>query len=110
MNDHEFARHAARAAGDLVVFTGRDHARVEALASATNAHGLVADVTSASDNARVVAACQSAMGGVDVLINNAGYAYRGEIGALDKGQTTKGGRSVEARAIAGAAQRVSSGC
>ena len=25
------------------------------------------------------------MGGVDVLINNAGYAYRGEIGALDVG-------------------------
>jgi 3-oxoacyl-[acyl-carrier protein] reductase len=28
-------------------------------------------------------ACTSKMGGVDVLINNAGYAYRAEIGAMD---------------------------
>ena len=35
------------------------------------------------DNARTVEACTSQMGGVDVLVNNAGYGYRAEIGALD---------------------------
>ena len=36
-----------------------------------------------ADNARVVEVCLEQMGGVDVLVNNAGYAYRAEIGALD---------------------------
>ena len=35
------------------------------------------------DNARTVDACQERMGGIDVLVNNAGYAYWAEIGALD---------------------------
>jgi 3-oxoacyl-[acyl-carrier protein] reductase len=73
----------ARAAGHQVTFTGRDHARVEALAAATGAHGVVADVTSADDNARTVDEALAVMGGIDVLVNNAGYAYRGEIGAMD---------------------------
>ena len=33
--------------------------------------------------ARTVDACLQQMGGVDVLINNAGFAYRAEIGAID---------------------------
>ena len=45
--------------------------------------GVVADVSNGHDNERTVAECREHMGGVDVLINNAGYAYRGEIGALD---------------------------
>jgi len=73
----------ARAAGHQVTFTGRDRARVEALVATTGAHGLVADVTRSDDNARTVDEALRCMGGIDVLVNNAGYAYRAEIGALD---------------------------
>jgi 3-oxoacyl-[acyl-carrier protein] reductase len=73
----------ARAAGHAVTFTGRDRGRVESLAARTGAHGIVADVTRAEDNERTVVEAASRMGGIDVLVNNAGYAYRAEIGSLD---------------------------
>ncbi len=73
----------ARAAGHAVVFTGRNERLIEAVTNKTGAHGLRADVSAAGDNARTVDACRERMGGVDVLVNNAAYAYRGEIGALD---------------------------
>ncbi len=73
----------ARAAGHQVVFTGRDAQRIGRVAAATGADGLTADVASGEDNARTVDTCRERMGGVDVLVNNAAYAYRGEIGALD---------------------------
>jgi 3-oxoacyl-[acyl-carrier protein] reductase len=75
----------ARAAGHQVVFTGRDEARIQETVTATGAHGLIADVASADDNARTIDVCRREMGGIDVLVNNAGYAYRGDIGALDLG-------------------------
>jgi 3-oxoacyl-[acyl-carrier protein] reductase len=75
----------ARAEGHDVVFTGRDAGRIQRTSSATGAHGIAADVARAEDNARTVDVCRERMGGVDVLVNNAGYAYRGEIGALDVG-------------------------
>jgi 3-oxoacyl-[acyl-carrier protein] reductase len=73
----------ARSAGHQVVFTGRDKSRIDSLAGKTGAHGFAADVANDGDNAKTVAFCQERMGGVDVLVNNAGYAYRGDIGALD---------------------------
>ena len=73
----------ARAAGHAVVFTGRDAPAIEAVAASTGAYGLQADVGRADDNARVVEASVARMGGIDVLVNNAGYAYRAEIGAMD---------------------------
>jgi 3-oxoacyl-[acyl-carrier protein] reductase len=73
----------ARAAGHQVVFTGRDERLIDAVAGSTGALGIRADITRADDNARVVSESVARMGGVDVLINNAGYAYRAEIGALD---------------------------
>jgi 3-oxoacyl-[acyl-carrier protein] reductase len=73
----------ARKAGHEVVFTGRNEQLIEAVAQNTGAHGLRADVSAAADNARTVEVCQERMGGIDVLINNAAYAYRAEIGALD---------------------------
>src|SRR5579864_9063480 len=73
----------ARTTGHQVVFTGRDAARIAAVEKATGARGIVADVAKPDDNARTVELCRTQMGGVDVLINNAGYAYRGEIGAID---------------------------
>jgi 3-oxoacyl-[acyl-carrier protein] reductase len=76
---------AARNAGHQVVFTGRNQSLIETVAEQTGAHGVRADVGSGDDNARTVEFCMQQMGGVDVLINNAGYGYRAEIGALDVG-------------------------
>jgi 3-oxoacyl-[acyl-carrier protein] reductase len=73
----------ARQAGHHVVFTGRDERRMEQVARKTGAHGVRADVADGEDNARTVEVCKERMGGIDVLVNNAGYAYRAEIGQLD---------------------------
>jgi len=73
----------ARAAGHQVVFTGRNQQLIDAIANKTGAHGLRVDVSDADDNTRTVDSCTELLGGVDVLVNNAAYAYRGEIGALD---------------------------
>ena len=75
----ELARHA----GHQVVFTGRDEKLIAAVTQKTGAHGLKADVTVADDNARTIDVCRERMGGIDVLVNNAAYAYRAEIGAID---------------------------
>jgi NAD(P)-dependent dehydrogenase (short-subunit alcohol dehydrogenase family) len=69
----------ARAAGHQVVFTGRDKGRIEDVARKSGAYGLVADVSRADDNARTVEYCLERIGVIDVLVNNAGYAYRAEI-------------------------------
>ncbi len=73
----------ARQAGHQVVFTGRNADRLAAVAAATGAHGVAADVGSPADNAQIVAACQAEIGGVDVLVNNAGVGYVDEIGSID---------------------------
>lgn len=73
----------ARDAGHEVVFTGRNQARIRTVAAETGAHGIAANVARAEDNARTVDTCVERMGGIDVLVNNAGYAYGAEIGSLD---------------------------
>jgi 3-oxoacyl-[acyl-carrier protein] reductase len=73
----------AREAGHNVFFTGRNDQLIEQVRKETGAHGLRADVSIPGDNAATVAACRDAIGGIDVLINNAGFAYRGEIGSMD---------------------------
>jgi 3-oxoacyl-[acyl-carrier protein] reductase len=73
----------ARQAGNQVVFTGRNQQSIDAMAKQTGAHGVRADVAVAADNAKTVDACNEHMGGIDVLINNAAYGYRAEIGAID---------------------------
>jgi 3-oxoacyl-[acyl-carrier protein] reductase len=73
----------ARDAGHAVVFTGRNERLMADVAARTGAHGIKADVGHAEDNARTVAESLARMGGIDVLINNAGYAYRAEIGAMN---------------------------
>ena len=72
-------------AGHQVVFTGRNPALLAATSQRTGAYGIHADVSVGDDNAKTVRACDERMGGVDVLVNNAAYAYRAEIGALDVG-------------------------
>ncbi len=73
----------SRKAGHHVVFTGRNEAQIRKVAGDTGAHGIRADVAVDADNARTLDGCQAHMGGVDVLINNAGFGYSAEIGALD---------------------------
>jgi len=73
----------ARKAGHQVVFTGRNEAHIQQIASQTGAHGIRADVASDADNQRVVEECAAKMGGIDVLINNAAFGYNAEIGSLD---------------------------
>lgn len=74
---------AARSAGNEVVFTGRNEDLIAEVTSQTGAHGLRADVSIADDNARTVEACAEKMGGIDVLVNNAGYGYMAPIGEVD---------------------------
>ncbi|MEO8680412.1 MAG: SDR family oxidoreductase [Vicinamibacterales bacterium] len=73
----------ARKAGHKAVFSGRKDAQIAEVAKATGAHGVKADVSVDADNARLVETCQREMGGIDVLINNAGFGYNAEIGDLD---------------------------
>ena len=73
----------ASKAGHNVVFTGRNEPAIEAVARQTGAAGVRADVAVAADNARTFETCMQQMGGIDVLVNNAAYAYRAEIGTLD---------------------------
>lgn len=73
----------ARRAGHSVVFTGRNTSHIKAVAQTTGADGVVADVSNADDNERVVEHCVKTMRGIDVLINNAAFGYSAEIGAID---------------------------
>ncbi len=73
----------ARAQGHEVVFTGRDQGRIDDVAAKSGAVGLQADVTRADDNRRTVEAAVGRMGGIDVLVNNAGVGYLAEIGEID---------------------------
>ena len=74
---------AARSAGGDVVFTGRNEELIETVVSETGAHGLEADVSVAEDNVRTVEICSERMGGIDVLVNNAGYGFGAPIGEVD---------------------------
>jgi len=74
---------AAREAGDEVVFTGRNEELIAAVAAETGAHGIRADVGVPADNARTVAESRERMGGIDDLVNNAGYGYFARIGELE---------------------------
>ena len=73
----------ARKAGHQVAFTGRTAGPIEELAKKSGAHGIQADVSVSDDNARTVETCLERMGGVDVLVNNAAFDYRADIGELD---------------------------
>jgi 3-oxoacyl-[acyl-carrier protein] reductase len=73
----------ARNAGHEVVFTGRQQDAIDKVAKQDGAFGIRADVSNDADNARVFEFCLSKMGGVDVLINNAGIGYIADVGAIE---------------------------
>jgi NAD(P)-dependent dehydrogenase (short-subunit alcohol dehydrogenase family) len=75
-----FAETALRRGHDVVV-TARDVSTVQDVADAHpgNALALSLDVTDDDQVAAAVAAAEQRFGGVDVLVNNAGYGYRAAV-------------------------------
>jgi NAD(P)-dependent dehydrogenase (short-subunit alcohol dehydrogenase family) len=71
--------------GDNAVVTARDVAKVEDLAKAypEKALALGLDVTDQTQVDRAVRDAEARFGGVDVLVNNAGYGYRGAVEEAD---------------------------
>ena len=71
--------------GYRAIVTARDPARVQELVAQNPNQGLAAalDVTDASQIAAVVSQAEAAFGGVDVLVNNAGYGY---LAAVEEGE------------------------
>ncbi len=59
--------------GGNVVICGRDEARVRETAAAIGAHGVRADVSVESEVAALFREAIGALGGVNVLVNNAGF-------------------------------------
>jgi 3-oxoacyl-[acyl-carrier protein] reductase len=66
---------ALKEAGAQVVIVGRDEAKLQAAAEILQVQYVKADVTIESDVVTMVAAANEKMGGLNVLINNAGYGY-----------------------------------
>ncbi|NMO88835.1 SDR family oxidoreductase [Actinomycetospora sp. TBRC 11914] len=74
------ARRLAGRASPLVV-TGRDPGRLDAVAGATGAHGVVADLTTTAGRAAVVAACGAH--GVGLVVHAAGVGAAGPFSGVD---------------------------
>ena len=76
---------ALAAAGVRVVICGRDRTRVEEAVKSVgdDCIGLVHDVGSAEGGARFVAAAREALGGVDILVPNAGGPPPGNFESID---------------------------
>ncbi|HEU4976786.1 MAG TPA: SDR family oxidoreductase [Baekduia sp.] len=58
--------------GATVVMVARDAERLEAAAEPLDAHWVAVDVTDADADVRIVSTCAEQLGGIDVLVNNAG--------------------------------------
>jgi 3-oxoacyl-[acyl-carrier protein] reductase len=70
----ETARRLA-AEGAQVLMVARDAERLEAAANEIGADWVGADVTDPEADERIVATCAEQMGGIDVLVNNAGTSF-----------------------------------
>src|SRR3954454_9611385 len=70
----ETARRLA-AEGAKVLMVARDEERLSAAADECGAEGLAVDVTAPDASERIVAACAEQLGGIDVLVNNAGTSF-----------------------------------
>lgn len=81
-----FAEHLARTGHDLVIVARREdrlRALAEELGAATQADIEVLAADLGSDAGAAAVAARIAAGGVDMLVNNAGYAARGRVAELD---------------------------
>ena len=81
-----FAEHLARTGHDLVIVARREdrlRALAEELGAATQADVEVLAADLGSDAGTAAVAARIAAGGVDMLVNNAGYATRGRVAELD---------------------------
>ena len=61
--------------GARVLFVGRDAEALEEAASGCGGEYLAVDVTDPEADERIVATCAEQMGGIDVLVNNAGTSF-----------------------------------
>jgi 3-oxoacyl-[acyl-carrier protein] reductase len=63
------------AEGARVLFVGRDEEALAMAAEGCSGEYLAADVTDPGADERIIATCAEQMGGIDVLVNNAGTSY-----------------------------------
>jgi 3-oxoacyl-[acyl-carrier protein] reductase len=70
------------AEGAKVLMVARDAERLEAAATELDAEFLAVDVTDPEADDRVIATCAEQMGGIDVLVNNAGTSFARALGEL----------------------------
>jgi 3-oxoacyl-[acyl-carrier protein] reductase len=70
----EAARRLA-AEGAQVLMVARDAERLERAAAEIGADYVAADITDAEADERIIATCAEQMGGIDVLVNNAGTSF-----------------------------------
>jgi 3-oxoacyl-[acyl-carrier protein] reductase len=61
--------------GARVLFVARNAERLEEAAGSCGGEYLAADVTDADADERIIATCAEQMGGIDVLVNNAGTSF-----------------------------------
>ncbi len=81
---------AVRRAGASVVVADRDADSAQQVAgSLENALAVTADVSVAADVQALMVAAEERFGGIDVLVNNAGYGFRGTVVSIDEADWDK---------------------
>ena len=76
--------HVLAQAGARVAITGRDPERLAEAARSLGALGIQADVSNEADVLRTFREVQEKLGGLDVLINNAGFGVLKELTDMDR--------------------------
>jgi 3-oxoacyl-[acyl-carrier protein] reductase len=73
-----------REKGAEVVISGRNSETLAQAAKQLNVHSIQADVSKEADVVRMVNEAEEKMGGINVLINNAGYGYFKSLTEMDR--------------------------